>query len=135
MGFIKWLPEYETGLVEVDKQHRALIEAINKLHVLLHQDFSREELKEIIDFLNEYVVEHFGTEEKLMRENPNFPEKILERHLKEHRYFIDRIQEFTGLFEDQETPKEALLKLFEFLGNWFCEHILRIDKETASFLK
>ncbi len=136
MSFIEWLPEYETGFEEIDAQHRSLIKILNDLHSMLYEEKTgREELKKVINFLNEYIVEHFSTEENLMKNAPAFPPDFFEKHLKEHRYFIDRIQEFTGLFENGSLSTKELVKLFEFLGNWFCGHILRIDKDTATLLK
>ncbi len=138
MSFIKWQKEFLTGLPEVDQQHQKLIETLNLLHFLLSKGKIQEEIREILHFLDNYTVEHFGTEEKLMvQHSGQIPRDLKERHFREHRYFIDRIQEFHGLLEayqNGEQEKEALLELFEFLCIWLCEHILGTDKETASHL-
>ncbi len=139
MSFIKWQEEFVTGLPEVDQQHQKLIDTMNVLHLLLKKENIGEEIKDILLFLDDYTVDHFGTEEKLMKEaGEKVPEDLVKRHIKEHRYFIDKIQEFHALFEayqSGEEEKEAVFKLFEFLCRWFCEHILKTDKETASYLR
>ncbi len=136
MAFIKWQDEFLVGIPKVDEQHRKLLETINDLHLLLHTRVSPEKLKDIVFFLNEYVVEHFGTEEALMKASTALPEKLRERHFREHRFFVDKIQEFTGTLETESANKEGyLLDIFEFLGHWFADHILKIDKETAAYLR
>ncbi len=136
MAFIKWQKEFLVGIPKVDEQHRKLLDTINDLHLLLHTKVSPEKLKEIVFFLNEYVVEHFGTEEALMKESPHLPPDLREKHFREHRFFVDKIQEFTGALETENSDEEGyLLELFEFLGRWFANHILKIDKETALYLR
>ncbi len=138
MPFIKWQNKFITGIAEVDQQHKKLIDTLNFIFDLLKKDKAHEEIKEILLFLDNYTVEHFGTEEKLMEKaNNKLPKELRERHLREHRYFIDKVQEFHGHFEaykQGEKEKEALLDLFGFLGYWLCDHILKTDKETAPYL-
>lgn len=136
MAFIKWQDEFLVGIPKVDEQHRKLLETINDLHLLLHTQVSPEKLKDIIFFLNEYVVEHFGTEEAMMKRSKHLPEELREKHFREHRFFVDKIQEFTGVLETEAAIQNGqLLELFEFLGHWFANHILQIDKETAAYLR
>ncbi|NPA49672.1 MAG: hemerythrin family protein [Thermodesulfobacteria bacterium] len=139
MSFIKWQEGFLTGIPEVDAQHQRLIETLNTLHFLLKHGGSHEEILEILRFLDNYTVEHFGTEEDLMEKaDGKFPKELRERHLREHRYFIDKVQEFHGVFDayrNGEQEREAILKLFAFLSHWLCEHILKTDKETASYLR
>jgi len=138
MSLIKWQEAFLTGIDEIDRQHQKLFETLNTLHFLLKKGSKHEQVEEILKFLEEYTIEHFGTEEKFIKEtNGKIPEELYGRHLKEHRYFIDRVQHFQGIFDaykNGEHEREAMLKLFAFLSNWLCDHILKTDKETASFL-
>ncbi len=138
MSLIKWQDAFLTGIERVDAQHKKLLETLNTLHFLLKRGGKHEPIEEIIKFLEEYTVEHFGTEEELMKKaNGKLPEELYKRHLKEHRYFIDKVQDFQGVFDaykSGEHEREAMLNLFAFLSNWLCDHILKTDKETASYL-
>jgi len=145
MGFIKWQEEFQTGHTEVDEQHRKLLNTLNDIHFLINTRIDFRKLKEIIFFLNDYIIEHFGTEEKLMQESSGLPKALHKLHLKEHRFFIDKIQEFSSFLEIQEPFDEGdqkkqqdiftyASKLFEFLGRWFAHHILEIDKKTMRYI-
>ncbi len=138
MSFIKWQEAFLTGIPKVDAQHQKLIETLNNLHFLLKKGENHEEIFEILQFLDQYTVEHFSTEEALMKKaDGKLPEDLREKHFREHRYFIDKVQEFHGIFDayrQGEHEREAMLKLFAFLSHWLCEHILKTDRETASYL-
>ncbi|AEH45924.1 hemerythrin-like metal-binding protein [Thermodesulfatator indicus DSM 15286] len=139
MSFIKWQDEFLTGVSQIDAQHQQLIETLNRLHVLLrNKNPSKEEIDSVLNFLTQYTVDHFGTEEHLMKTTPGFPEDLKERHFKQHRYFIDKVQEFRGVLEDYhqgQNERRHVLDLFAFLSYWLCEHILKIDKETAKYFQ
>ncbi|WP_022852381.1 bacteriohemerythrin [Thermodesulfatator atlanticus] len=137
MSFIKWQDEFLVGIPEIDAQHEQLIETLNRLHALLRSKTPpKEEVYDVLEFLNHYTIEHFGTEETKMRETPGFPQDLLERHLKQHRYFVDKVQEFRGVLDDYHeglNERRNVLDLFAFLSYWLCEHIMKIDKETARY--
>ncbi|OAG26769.1 bacteriohemerythrin [Thermodesulfatator autotrophicus] len=138
MSFIKWQDEFLTGVSQIDTQHRQLIETLNRLHQLLRISPPKEEIYEVLEFLTQYTVEHFGTEEHFMKITPDFPQELRERHLKQHRYFIDKVQEFRGVLDDYhegQSERRNILDLFAFLSYWLCEHIMKIDKETARYFR
>ena len=139
MAFIKWQEEFLTGITKVDEQHRKLLDILNDVHFLLHTQLDKEKIKEIIFSLNNYIIEHFTTEEELMKEKRKLiPKDLYQKHISEHRFFVDKIQEFTSMLEieiNEGNTSEYLLDLFSFLGDWFTHHILEIDKQTFQYIK
>ena len=47
MALLQWVPELDTGIAEIDTQHKRIVDYINKLHEL-RQTHHREGLAEVI---------------------------------------------------------------------------------------
>lgn len=63
-GKITWLPAYEVGIPEIDRQHQKIISVINKFidggaAIIVDS----EVLSELLSELTAYANEHFSTEE------------------------------------------------------------------------
>ena len=63
-GKITWLPAYEVGIPEIDRQHQKIISVINKFidggaAITVDSEVLSELLSELIAYANE----HFSTEE------------------------------------------------------------------------
>lgn len=63
---VVWSSEFEVGVELIDRQHRELIDRINKLLAAIREGRGREETFKVMRFLQEYVVEHFSAEERFM---------------------------------------------------------------------
>lgn len=68
MPQIEWLDQYSVGVESIDNQHKELFARINKLLDACSQGEGKKVLPEVLDFLGDYVVFHFSTEEKYMKE-------------------------------------------------------------------
>lgn len=71
MSTIQWNDNLASGSPDIDTQHKELFQRINSLLDALAKNADknttdRQEVSKIIQFLTEYVVFHFGTEEKYM---------------------------------------------------------------------
>jgi hemerythrin len=126
-----WCDEYSIGVPEVDEQHKALLEHIRKL-----SDFFREgrklDVQEILKFLAEYAVNHFRTEEKLMKES-NYPFAV--QHIREHQTFV---KYFTKLCEEIEMSEQGSLyvtfRIQLLLVDWLINHTTKTDKHLGVYL-
>ena len=66
-----WKEEYKVGIDKIDEQHRQLFDKIEQLLEIAKSGDKRsnqQKCMEIIDFLVDYTVFHFNTEEALQRE-------------------------------------------------------------------
>jgi hemerythrin-like metal-binding protein len=83
---IEWNDNLATGVSEIDAQHKELFKRINVLFEACSKRKGRAEVGNLLKFLEEYVVVHFGTEEKYMTMF-NYPE--YSSHKEEHTNFVN----------------------------------------------
>lgn len=127
-----WNRKYETGLDEIDRQHRHLVALLNRLAnavALPEPEKVRQTIDRAIDELKAYTEYHFTTEEAIWHRY--FPESHkAHHHRKSHQSFI---QTLTTLSEQrrEQNDFETLLALIRFLARWLGEHILMADRRLA----
>jgi len=84
---IQWSDDLSVGVPEIDKQHKKLVDILNRYYTEIK---NKEDDKETIDrFLNElsdYMRDHLDYEEKFLA-IIGYPE--LEQHKKVHRMFMN----------------------------------------------
>lgn len=128
MQILQWDSCLETGLEEVDQQHRHLVQLTNDFGTLLSLDkIESDDVENLFSELVSYSEYHFEEEEKLMDEtgvDPGFSDT----HRKIHEGFINDVLLMKRMIADD---KAALPDLFEFLMNWLVYHILGDDKKMA----
>ena len=83
-------------------------------------------MKSLVD----YVIKHFATEEKWMNKY-EYPD--IDQHQAEHKAFASRIKDYITKYQDRQPllAREILL----YLGDWYGDHILRVDKKFGKFLE
>ena len=102
-----WNENFATGLEEIDRQHRGLVELVNRLPALSAGVPGAPELAVVLSELRSYVAIHFSTEEtlwgRLPHEGPLAP--LLSEHEEEHRDFAQRVAELGRSTEPGEVGK------------------------------
>ncbi|MCK5547179.1 MAG: hemerythrin domain-containing protein [Rhodospirillaceae bacterium] len=63
---IDWKPEYDTGNIMVDREHRELISLINLLLRATKNEDSELAIKDAFDVFVRYMDDHFKNEEELL---------------------------------------------------------------------
>jgi hemerythrin-like metal-binding protein len=120
----EWSAVYETGIAEVDAQHRRLVELINELSVAQARPAGQ-----LLDELVDYAARHFADEERLMAAQPLQPEAVA-AHVAEHRGFV---AELSSLRAQEEGADASTLQ--RFLASWLAFHILGTDRSMAVQLR
>ena len=129
MTIIKWRDSYETGVAEMDNEHREIIEIINQLYEMLREKKSYSELENIYNRLLDYTKNHFAHEENLMEE-AKYPG--LERQRKAHAMFIAELEKME---KDLLSAEESVAPVvYKFLREWLLKHIVEVDKEYGPSL-
>lgn len=118
--------EMETGIPEVDEQHRELVSKVNNLIALKEKGITEEETKKTLDFLAEYAVMHFKTEEDLMTRCV-YPACYL--HEGQHKFFVDKFLAFKHRFENEGHSDVLSTELNTFLVSWLINHIKVSDMD------
>ena len=123
-----WNKSFETGIEEVDEQHKMLIVLINKLvNTLVHN----EELavNEAFAELAAYADYHFAAEEKVWAEHLQDDEWV-SAHRKNHTSFLPQVLEIKE--RDADKPLHDVIEdIVRFLIRWLAFHIIDDDKRLA----
>jgi len=130
MGLIKWKNEFSVGIKELDNQHKKIIKILNHMFTLHGKEKNEKKKKKILGNLLEYIKEHFRTEEEYMLKHHY---SGYDKQKQEHNQFIDRLCEFQK--EYLKGHRLAMVNLFNFVWDWFSQHILKEDKKYSPFLK
>lgn len=129
MTFITWEPRYDIGVEFVDRQHKKLVDIINRLHDSVESGASQRVLDHIFADLEVYTETHFKDEERYLSES-QYPD--LERHKGAHVQFIDRIHQMRERFMANDMVANQMLL---YLKNWLTLHILGTDRQYASYFE
>lgn len=131
MTKVTWNNEWNTGVEIIDRQHKKLIDILNRISEGSIDD------KELIKELINYVSSHFFEEEKLMFKN-NYPYDLYKWHRKQHNDFTDAMLDISFKIISMDKTdvdfKSIIKKLEEFCFTWFKEHFLKTDKILADFI-
>jgi hemerythrin len=129
MAIANWSSRYETGIGIIDTQHKALFEAVNKLADSFKSGTAKEQVKDSLDFLVKYTVEHFQTEEKYMQDM-DYPK--LTAHMAEHAQLIVKAKDLQKRLAD---GKPMTMDVTIFLADWLKHHINEDDMGYVAFVK
>jgi hemerythrin-like metal-binding protein len=127
---MEWRSTLEVGHDQIDREHRSLVEALNRLHAAMKMGKGKEEIESILIFLKDYTVSHFKTEEALMVKHayPGAPV-----HMAAH---ADLVKQVSKLITDYRAGKALLTgAVFDFLEGWLVKHIMSEDKALGAFLQ
>ncbi len=127
MGLIQWNKEYSVGVTKLDNQHKKIIKILNQLIGQQFQAKDEQAIEEILDSLQDYMKEHFRTEEEYMLQRDY---SGYEEQRREHNQFIDRMYEAQKEFT--KDGRLTSLNLFNFVWDWFSHHVLAVDKKLSS---
>lgn len=122
MAFVDWNASYSVKIVEIDLQHRQLIDIINNLHECMKSGGSPAKIIPIVNELVSYTRYHFGLEEKML-ESTGYPE--IAAHKQIHESMVAQVEKFRGMVADGKSSTP--LKLMAFLKDWLTSHILQTD--------
>lgn len=124
----KFTDDCIVGVEQIDNDHRHLFDLINEGFDLLNNEYKDdryEEIKELLEELENYAEQHFRREEAYMKQIRD-PELILQRS--QHLYFEEKIEEFlVQNIDEEENQIEVLGEIMRFLAKWLYQHILSSD--------
>jgi hemerythrin len=134
MDTFRWSSAFETGLDEVDRQHRRLVDLINAFSARLARrpEQALAELAPLHAELEAYARQHFEEEEQLMALRGLDP-RHAGPHQREHARFLEQVQ--TMARRGGSDPPVAGPQLLAFLVHWLAYHILGSDQSMARQLR
>ncbi len=132
MRIFAWDDKYSTGEIEVDAQHRELLNSLRELQLELYKEVHIDILLDKIHELQEYCLKHFALEQELMEPfKHSLP--MYEAHIKHHAHFVERTCTFAQRVEDEGV--HIAKELCQFISDWLAKHITDMDIKTFKALK
>jgi hemerythrin len=126
MALFDWQGDLELGVAAMDREHRELVAAMNRIHDLDRQQAPRAQVDAAIVQLMTLTTRHFADEEKHMAAI-DFPGRKV--HARIHADMLAKVAEHYQRFQagDGRVKKE----FFDFLVLWLGAHIKGIDRKYA----
>ena len=128
MSKVIWIDRYNTGIAEIDTQHRQIVDYLNQLNDARMRG-SVKQVKDVIEGIVDYTLSHFSFEEALMAE-AKYP--FAGAHKSVHESFIKRVEKFQVRFKDGEDIFE---EFYDVLKRWLVNHIQRDDAAYVRSIK
>ena len=125
MDTIAWQQSFDTGIKEIDNQHRQLLDYLNELGGAITFG-DKKKTASVLDGLSDYTLSHFAFEEALMEEAEY---KYSGPHKHVHQMLIKKV---TGFDSKLKSGDEIGEELYAFLRRWLINHIQRDD---AAYVK
>jgi len=121
---IIWNSSLETGNPVVDNDHKALIAQINSLEEALKLGTAKEQLAQMIGFLNKYVRAHFAREEAIMQ-TVKCPSSG--QNCTAHRALISKLDGWVDRLNTAGATTSLVLEIYRESAAWLRQHIVSVD--------
>lgn len=131
MARYEFTPNLETGNAIIDKEHRELINAVNKLLDACGSGSALSQVDQTVKFLNDYVERHFLHEEQLQQKS-GYPGYAA--HKSFHDGYKKTLKEITSVISKSGASVGELMKLNNHISV-LISHIKTEDKKLGAFLK
>ncbi len=130
MSLIEWRKEFETGIADVDHEHRELVDLINELHEALCMDADRDTISNFLGEVFARISAHFALEETVMRKH-RYDE--YEAHKAEHEKLLDDIRDIMDALEESDSA-DYKSTLSTTIRDWFVNHFKNKDARLHRLL-
>jgi hemerythrin-like metal-binding protein len=123
MALITWRKEFETGVPDVDHEHRELVDIINGLHAEIETGADRPRVHRFLGEVFAKIAAHFALEESIMRKH-GYDEYA--DHKIEHEALLDELRDIMDDVEAGEGD-DYRTALGETVRDWFVNHFKSKD--------
>ena len=128
---IQWTDDLSINIGNLDVQHKEIFKRYDMFIGACKEGKGKEQLVDLLDFLNVYVYEHFEHEEALMKE---YAYPAFEAHCKEHLKLMQTVQKFRTRLMMVGANVGLLAEVNNVLQNWLIDHIKKTDMELGGYL-
>ena len=123
MPLIEWRAEFETGIPDVDHEHRQLVDLINRLHEEIGTGAGDARIRNFLGEVFAKIAAHFALEESIMRKHA-YDE--YESHKAEHEQLLDEIRDIMDEAESNLSERYRA-QLSGTVRDWFVNHFKSKD--------
>jgi hemerythrin len=132
MAAIAWTDVLETGISELDADHRSLIAQCNTLTELMEQEGAWAEVVESARRLAQSCAEHFHNEEAVL-DRAEFPRR--DRHKAQHREMERRFNDLVAFLSGVDGSDPEHRKAARAVRNTLVDILFRHDLDYKSHLQ
>lgn len=132
---MEWNERYALGIEEIDRQHRELFRAVNRVaDIVAEGDLTRNQriCMDALLYLKNYTFTHFQTEEDYQR-------AIHYPHFDSHKQIHDEFRAAVLAYEEQLKSRpltaEVVLELVRVMTDWLINHITHQDQLICGALE
>jgi hemerythrin len=126
-----WDPKLETGITEIDEQHRLLFRKADAVLEAVAAGTGASEVKRALQFLADYAALHFETEERYMRA-AGFPEA--DAHAEIHGRINRRLMEVAADFHARGASPALVADVDALMRGWLTMHIAEKDRAVVDWI-
>lgn len=131
MTLLHWRPNMSLGVEDIDDDHKALIEVLNRLHYQIVAGDEPRQIESVFDELADYCGRHFVREEASM-EQGGYPAAAA--HAKMHRELAERLQGYRDQYHADAKGFDHHA-FYDFVSEWLLVHVLDEDMKLAPYLR
>lgn len=129
---LEWNDRFAVGVEEIDNQHKELFNRVNSLTDAMMNKKGTDEIAGIFKFLENYVIAHFGMEERCMSRY-NYHDAAA--HKIQHSEFIKAFNALKKRYEEVGASSDVVVMTNSKLGGWLRSHIPVTDKALGTFIQ
>lgn len=126
-----WNESLSVGYGLIDEQHKELFQRYNELLDACKNRRGREVISSTLDFLMEYVTEHFSEEERSMQQY-DYPGR--DEHIRQHRELFEHVKDVYDELESEGATVAVITSISHTILNWLLRHVRQTDVELGRFL-
>lgn len=129
-----WKDKYELGVPLIDNQHKELFDRVEKFTLTVRSEESWDQklsqVNETLDFMKDYVVEHFRDEEGYQKRigYPGY-----QAHQKVHAEMVAYVVSVSEAFEKSDFDEALMQQFAGKLLTWLINHVAAEDQRIADF--
>ena len=127
---IEWKSEWESGNIEIDKQHQEILELLNNLIDMLIIEMNFEKSINELDILINNIVKHFKYEDEILS---NIGYKDYDKHCKIHKNLVGKVFQLKQCYENRELNPSAFLSFIA--DDVVIGHMINEDMQFFNILQ
>ncbi len=128
---VEWTERLGVGVTEIDAQHKELYRRIDRFLRALAEKRGRKELQPLVAYLEEYIREHFATEQQMMELSGYAG---LGDHMAEHQWFENEYERLCDQLEREGPTLGLARELVSLLVGWLTSHVESTDRAFGAYL-
>ena len=130
---IEWNDNLASGSSDIDTQHKELFVRVNSLLAVFDKGtLARDEVSRIVQYLTDYVVLHFGNEEKYMA---RYSYSSATAHKAQHEQFVKTFLKQKDRLLMEGTSPALAQEMKDLCVDWLLNHIKYSDRALGMYLK